>query len=231
MSVIFLRLKNFISVVLEWGQTGVYKGAYPTTVVRSEEMARSGKTAGKPSQLRIIGGKWRGRKLTFTPEQGLRPTTDRVRETLFNWLAPHIVGARCADLFAGSGALGLEALSRGATHCDFVDTSRTALAQIRAQLTQLDCATAAACHLASAEQFMRERDGHYDIVFIDPPFGLGLAGPTCAQLDAQGRLSASALVYVEMAAAEAAPDTPLAWTLHRDKTAGDVAYRLFTTGQ
>ena len=217
--------------MLEWGQTGVYKGAYPTTVVRSEEMARSGKTAGKHSQLRIIGGKWRGRKLTFTPQQGLRPTTDRVRETLFNWLAPHIVGARCADLFAGSGALGLEALSRGASHGDFVDTSRTALAQIRTQLAQLDCAAAAGCHLASAEQFMRERNGHYDIVFVDPPFGLGLAGPTCALLAAQGRLSAGALVYVEMAAAEAAPDTPLTWTLHRDKTAGDVAYRLFTTGE
>jgi len=194
-------------------------------------MARSGKAAGQQRQLRIIGGKWRGRKLAFTPERGLRPTTDRVRETLFNWLAPHIAGARCADLFAGSGALGLEALSRGASHCDFVDTSHTVLAQIRTQLTSLDCVAAAGCHLATAEQFLHDREGHYDIVFIDPPFGLGLAGPTCALLAAQGRLSADALVYVEMAATEAAPDTPHAWTLHRDKTAGDVAYRLFTTGQ
>jgi 16S rRNA (guanine966-N2)-methyltransferase len=79
-------------------------------------MARSGKGARQQSRLRIIGGQWRGRKLAFSPEQGLRPTTDRIRETLFNWLAPHIHGARCADLFAGSGALGLEALSRGAAH-------------------------------------------------------------------------------------------------------------------
>ena len=98
-------------------------------------MARTGKPTVKPSTLRIIGGQWRGRRLTFTPAEGLRPTTDRVRETLFNWLAPAIHGARCLDLFAGSGALGLEALSRGAASCDFVDTSsygaapdRTALA-------------------------------------------------------------------------------------------------------
>ena len=85
------------------------------------------KRGGKSSQLRIIGGRWRGRKLSFRPAEGLRPTTDRVRETLFNWLQPVIVGARCADLFAGSGALGLEALSRGAAHCDFVDTSPAVL--------------------------------------------------------------------------------------------------------
>ena len=95
-------------------------------------MARSEERSGKPRQLRIIGGRWRGRKLTFTPAEGLRPTADRVRETLFNWLAPHIQDARCADLFAGSGALGLEALSRGAAHCDFVDTSAAALAQVAA---------------------------------------------------------------------------------------------------
>ena len=89
------------------------------------------------SQLRIIGGQWRGRKLTFTPAEGLRPTTDRVRETLFNWLAPFIFGARCADLFAGSGALGLEALSRGAAHCDFVDSAKAAGRQIAGHLETL----------------------------------------------------------------------------------------------
>ena len=97
-------------------------------------MARSGKDAGKRGQLRIIGGQWRGRRLSFTPEEGLRPTTDRVRETLFNWLAPYLHGARCADLFAGSGALGLEALSRGAGYCDFVDASPSVIAQISAHL-------------------------------------------------------------------------------------------------
>ena len=81
-------------------------------------------------QLRIIGGQWRSRKLAFQPAEGLRPTADRVRETLFNWLAPEISGANCADLFAGSGALGLEALSRGAAHCDFVDSSAAAVQQI-----------------------------------------------------------------------------------------------------
>ena len=97
-------------------------------------MARAGRRGGKQGQLRIIVGQWRGRKLAFPATHGLRPTTDRVRETLFNWLAPHIRDSRCADLFAGSGALGLEALSRGALHCDFVDTSGPALRQIPACL-------------------------------------------------------------------------------------------------
>ena len=104
--------------------------SYRIILAAGDEMTRSGKGARKRSELRIIGGQWRGRKLLFTPAEGLRPTTDRVRETLFNWLAPHLHGARCADLFAGSGALGLEALSRGAAHCDFVDSSKQVLAQI-----------------------------------------------------------------------------------------------------
>ena len=96
-------------------------------------MSRAVKGRAANSQLRIIGGQWRGRKLTFTPAEGLRPTTDRVRETLFNWLAADIQGARCLDLFAGSGALGLEALSRGAAHCDFVETSVCALRDLQSQ--------------------------------------------------------------------------------------------------
>jgi 16S rRNA (guanine966-N2)-methyltransferase len=93
-------------------------------------MTRSGKDTRKLHQVRIIGGQWRGRKLSFTPADGLRPTGDRIRETLFNWLAPTIEGARCVDLFTGSGALGLEALSRGAIHCDFVDSSNATLSQV-----------------------------------------------------------------------------------------------------
>jgi 16S rRNA (guanine966-N2)-methyltransferase len=167
-------------------------------------MARSGKGARQQSRLRIIGGQWRGRKLAFSPEQGLRPTTDRIRETLFNWLAPHIHGARCADLFAGSGALGLEALSRGAAHCDFVEPSASALDQIRKHLQSLDALGRANCHRVTAEQF------------------LTLAG--------RRLLSPGALVYVETAANEDTPEVADNWSEHRGKTSGGVTYRLYAVG-
>jgi 16S rRNA (guanine966-N2)-methyltransferase len=202
-------------------------------------MARSGKDAGKQrqlrikrqqrikSRLRIIGGQWRGRKLTFTPEEGLRPTSDRVRETLFNWLAPYIHDARCADLFAGSGALGLEALSRGASHCDFVDTSGAALAQIGNHLATLGAASAGHCHPSSALQFLQASSEPYDLVFIDPPFSRELVNPVCTVLAEKKLLVSGGLAYVEWAASEPPPMTPPGWSLHRDKTAGGVAYRLF----
>ena len=194
-------------------------------------MARSPKPTRKPSQLRIIGGRWRGRKLRFTPAQGLRPTTDRVRETLFNWLAPVINGANCLDLFAGSGALGLEALSRGAARCDFVDTSAAALRQIESHLDILQATNAAACHLFPASQYLTGADGPYDIVFIDPPFGQGLIAPSCAQLAQHQLLAAGAMVYVECASEDQDLLMPPAWSLHREKVAGGVSYRLFVAEQ
>jgi len=209
-------------------RASVRGGVYPTTVARSEEMTRSGKGTAKQSQLRIIGGQWRGRRLSFTPAEGLRPTGDRVRETLFNWLAPYIQGARCADLFAGSGALGLEALSRGACHCDFVDTSKAALAQIGSHLTTLGATAAGQCHPSPALQFLQTTTGAFDLVFIDPPFGRALVDPTCAILVERQLLVAGALAYVETAATEPPPRTPPGWSLHRDKTTAGVAYRLFT---
>ena len=188
-------------------------------------MARSAKGAAKQSRLRIIGGQWRGRKLTFRPEEGLRPTPDRVRETLFNWLAPHIRGARCLDLFAGSGALGLEALSRGARCCDFVDTSAAALAQIGLHLKTLEAERAGSCIPGPARQFLQNASAVYDIVFIDPPFGKAMVDPSCALLAEHRLLSAGALIYIETGATEAEPRPPAVWQLHREKVAGDVSHR------
>lgn len=202
--------------------------SYRTILAAGDEMTRSGKGARKRSELRIIGGQWRGRKLAFTPAQGLRPTTDRVRETLFNWLAPHLHGARCADLFAGSGALGLEALSRGAAHCDFVDSSKQALAQIESHLDTLAGSDRGRCHLMPADQFLGSTVCQYDIVFIDPPFDRPLAEPACTQLSNRQLLANQALVYVETAATDPCPAVPPRWTLYREKTAGGVAYRLFS---
>lgn len=190
-------------------------------------MARTGKRTVKPSTLRIIGGQWRGRRLSFTPAEGLRPTADRVRETLFNWLAPSIHGARCLDLFAGSGALGLEALSRGAASCDFVDTSATALRQIEQHLRTLQAETRAHCHCAAASTFLQGACGSYDVVFIDPPFGKALVDPVCARLAAAELVADGGLVYVETAVRDPAPGVPANWRLHREKVAGEVSYRLF----
>ncbi len=191
-------------------------------------MSGSGNRSGKQNQVRIIGGQWRGRKLTFTPADGLRPTGDRIRETLFNWLAPHIAGARCADLFTGSGALGLEALSRGAAHCDFVDCSNAALAQVKGHLKTLEALGKSSCHSVAALQFLQVAAAPYDIVFIDPPFKLQLVEPACAALAHRQLLGASALVYVEMGATEPSPSIPPDWNLRREKIAGEVAYRLFS---
>ena len=190
-------------------------------------MARSRKPAATRNTLRIIGGQWRGRKLVFAPVPGLRPTTDRVRETLFNWLAPVIHQARCLDLFAGSGALGLEALSRGADYCDFVDLAAPATEQLAAHLATLGAAARARCHRLAAADFLQVGPQPYDIVFIDPPFGRDLVEPTCAQLQAMHLLRPDALVYVESAAGEGPPAVPASWVLHREKIAGGVSYRLF----
>ena len=181
--------------------------------------------AGKQRQVRIIGGRWRGRKLSFYPADGLRPTGDRIRETLFNWLAPYIQDARCVDLFAGSGALGLEALSRGAAHCDFVDSAGSALSQIDQHLGVLDAQHQGRCHTITAQQFLQRAVDPYDIAFVDPPFNRQLVEPVCASL--AHTLSDAALIYVEMAATEAFPNVPAHWTLHREKVSGGVAYRLF----
>ena len=190
-------------------------------------MARSKNKQPRQSELRIVGGKWRSRKLGFTPDQGLRPTTDRIRETLFNWLAPTIIGARCADLFAGSGALGLEALSRGAAHCDFVDTSKSVQQQISQHLETLGAMSHGHCFVDSAQNYLSSKKTPVDIAFIDPPFALGVAGPVCRLLSSSGLLARAAWVYVETPKAELLAELPANWSLYRNKVAGNVAYRLY----
>lgn len=191
-------------------------------------MARSSKSRSRQSQLRIIGGQWRSRRLNFTPSPGLRPTTDRIRETLFNWLGPTVTGARCADLFAGSGALGLEALSRGADHCDFVDTNATALEQIEAHLKTLEASLRGSCHRMPADRFLSSTPAGWDLVFVDPPFGMNLVNPTLTMLEEENLLREDARIYVETAPQDPAPEVPANWSLHREKKAGGVIYRLFT---
>ena len=177
--------------------------------------------------MRIIGGRWRGRKLQFAPVEGLRPTGDRLRETLFNWLQFHLPGARCLDLFAGSGALGLEALSRGADTVDFVELNRRAAQTLTEQLQHLQ-ADNGHVHHSSAADFLARAEGDYDIVFVDPPFAGDLWRETLAAL--APHLRAGALVYVETPRDNQLA-TPAGWQLEKDKKAGQVEMRLFTFGQ
>ncbi|MBL3525548.1 16S rRNA (guanine(966)-N(2))-methyltransferase [Serratia plymuthica] len=180
-------------------------------------------------QIRIIGGQWRGRKLPVPNSPGLRPTTDRVRETLFNWLAPVIQGARCLDCFAGSGALGLEALSRYAGSATLLEFERPVAQQLEKNLALLQgkgtvVNTNTLSWLASNGQ-------PFDVVFLDPPFRKGLLAETVTLLEQQGWLADEAWIYVEAEAESAAADVPANWQLHREKVAGQVAYRLYVRSQ
>lgn len=175
------------------------------------------------SQLRIIGGQWRGRKLRFAAVEGLRPTGDRLRETLFNWLQFHLQGSQCLDLFAGSGALGLEALSRGAAAVDFVELNRDAARALEEQLKLLR-ADNGHVHHTSANDFLVHTQARYDIVFVDPPFAGNLWQQALTALDAH--LREGGLVYVETPRNVALP-APAGWQLEKDKRAGQVEMRLF----
>lgn len=175
-------------------------------------------------KLRIIGGRWRSRMLSFPTVEGLRPTGDRIRETLFNWLAPILPGSRCLDLFAGSGILGFEALSRGAAHCSLVELNPAATRQLRVNADQLQ-ADGAAIHSISALEFLAKPASPFDVVFIDPPFAADLWQPVMASLE-RGWLADGALIYVECPS-DLAFNPPATWRAHREKRAGKVCYRLY----
>ena len=176
--------------------------------------------------LRIIGGTWRGRKLRFPPSPEIRPTPDRVRETLFNWLAPRVPGARCLDLFAGSGALGLEALSRGAAHVTFVEQDAAAVRELRARLSEWH-ASGAHVEQADALRFLSRPAEPFDIVFLDPPFASDLLPESAALLEARQWLAPGALIYVECPARTGLPPLPEGWVPAKAKQAGEVRYYLY----
>jgi 16S rRNA (guanine966-N2)-methyltransferase len=177
------------------------------------------------NELRIIGGAWRGRRIRFAPTEGLRPSPDRVRETLFNWLRTEVIGSRCLDLFAGSGALGIEALSRGAAATVFVDRDPTAVRTLAANLALLGATTGEVLR-ADALQFLRGPVRSFDIVFLDPPFASGGIPEVCALLAADGWLAPGAHIYIEQSAREPLDGLPAGWTLVRSRRAGEVGYHL-----
>jgi 16S rRNA (guanine966-N2)-methyltransferase len=185
----------------------------------------SNATGGRNS-VRIIGGGWRGRRVSFPDIPGLRPTPDRVRETLFNWLQHDIPGARCLDLFAGSGALGLEALSRGARELVFVEQAVAASRALQEQLIRLGGAGKARVTEMGAARYLRSAPQAFDIVFLDPPYGQDALAQYLPLLDAGEWLKAGALVYLESEKAAGAPSLPARWELLKSKSAGEVGYHL-----
>lgn len=184
------------------------------------------KTNRPAGQIRIIGGQWRGRKLPVPDSPGLRPTTDRVRETLFNWLAPSMVDARCLDCFAGSGALGLEALSRYAASATLLEMDRSVSQQLQQNLTTLKATNAKVVN-TNALAFLAQKGTPHEVVFIDPPFRKGLLEETLTLLENNGWLADDALIYVESEVENGLPPVPVNWDLHREQVAGQVAYRLY----
>ncbi len=189
--------------------------------------------------LRIIAGKWRSRKLTFPDAEGLRPTADRVRETLFNWLQNSISRESCLDLFAGSGACGIEALSRDASHVTFVDSSAAALAAIRSNLELLGGESNFSVHRQDALSWLNATAGstpgsapdspkrqQYGIAFVDPPFAANLLESVCQKLEDSGLLKPQALIYVESGTGLARVKLPKNWLIIKSKHAGAVSFCL-----
>jgi len=190
-------------------------------------MVGKGRRTARPGSVRIIGGRWRGRRLAVADSDSIRPTPDRVRETLFNWLAPLLPGARCLDLYAGTGALGIEALSRGASEVVFVERAADVARQIDTHL-ELLAAPGGRVVTADAEAFLKGAPAVCDVVFLDPPYGTPLTN-LCTLLDG-GWLAPQARIYLEWNRKQAAPELPPGWQLLRDKTAGQVRFALAERG-
>jgi 16S rRNA (guanine966-N2)-methyltransferase len=177
-----------------------------------------------PGRIRIIGGTLRNSRLEVPEIPGLRPTSDRVRETLFNWLQPVLGGARCLDLFAGTGALGIEALSRGAAAVTFVEHAPKLAAALKANLSRLK--TEGEVVTSEAQRWLAGPARPYDIVLLDPPFALEAWGSIAATLESGGWLTPGAWIYVE-APRGATFELPATWRPHRQGQAGEVAYAIY----
>ncbi|EKD69824.1 MAG: hypothetical protein ACD_46C00722G0007 [uncultured bacterium] len=179
----------------------------------------------KSGLVRIIGGKWRGRRLTVPDVQDLRPTPDRVRETLFNWLAPFIQGAHCLDLFAGSGVLGFEAASREAASVVMFDSSKVVVQLLQEEAKQLG-AENIQVYCATIPEQLQNLANQFDIIFLDPPYQQNLLLPTCCYLEKNNFLADIAYIYLEAREAIKDNDLPSTWRIIKHKQAGQVHYHL-----
>lgn len=179
----------------------------------------------KKGLVRIIAGKWRGRRIKVPEEQDLRPTPDRVRETLFNWLMSAIPGAHCLDAFAGSGALGFEALSRGARQVVMIDQSHAVVKLLQEEAAEFG-AENVSIYSAHLPNQLRPVTEPFDIVFLDPPYQSDLLLPCCHHLEDQHFLSASAYIYLEAQRVIEDNELPSTWRIIKSQKAGQVFYQL-----
>jgi 16S rRNA (guanine966-N2)-methyltransferase len=194
-----------------------------SAVRRIASEPKSGRTGAGANRLRIVGGLWRSRVVRFPDAAGLRPTPDRVRETLFNWLGQRLTGLSCADLFAGSGALGFEAASRGAGRVVLVERDRKVCEQLRRSAQELGAGERVEIVNADAIAWLAGPGERYDVAFVDPPYASGLAAPALAALEP--RLNPGARVYVEAPTALEAPSSK--WRRLREGAAGAVRFALY----
>jgi 16S rRNA (guanine966-N2)-methyltransferase len=193
---------------------------------------QSGKQQKKspPGRLRIVAGIWRSRLLEIADVDGLRPTSERIRETLFNWLTMNVAGARCLDLYAGTGVLGLEALSRGAAEAVLVEKSPVAVDMLRSNVKALGADSAIVQHTDARQYLGGGNCGKFNIVFLDPPFADDMLEELCRLLESQAVLTANARVYLEQDRAAKEPVLPEGWEILKTKSSGNVRYSLVKPG-
>ncbi len=189
------------------------------------------KKKSRQGQLRIVAGNWRSRLLQIAEVPGLRPTSERIRETLFNWLGPQIHDSSCLDLCAGTGALGLEALSRGAARAVFVEQSPLAAKVLRNNAATLSADDADVINVDAMKYLEQPASEQFDFVFLDPPFAAELHSDLCRLLTEHNWLAKDALIYVEMDKAQSEALLPDNWRVLKNKTAGNVRYLLAATAE
>lgn len=187
----------------------------------------SNKNRGK-GEIRIIAGQWRGRKLPVLDKEGLRPTTDRIKETVFNWLMPYILDSRCLDCFAGSGSLGIEALSRQAKYVQFFELDKQVAKQLEANLIRLQTQSGKV-QQGDSLQHLKEgnQDAPYELVFLDPPFNKALLQPAIQQLEDGNWIAQNSLIYIEKERSLDKLELPPHWELLKHKQAGEVSFSLY----
>lgn len=204
----------------------------PRSSAKPPAAGKATSKGGGRGEVRIIGGQWRGRRLRFNAVDGLRPTLDRFRETLFNWLMFEVEGARCLDLFAGSGALGLEALSRGARQVDFVDASATVCQDIRQHLNTLGSDRGRVWQ-STAESWLKTHAGQgpYDLIFLDPPFHQDLLQVCFHWLEKNGYLAEGCKIYLEAESSFERAKLPYHWQVLKEKDAKNKVFFLLQPGK
>lgn len=180
--------------------------------------------------VRLISGKWRGKKLAVQDKEGLRPTTDRTKETLFNWLMHDVRDANCLDCFSGSGSLAFEALSRFAKNATLLERDKQVAKQLRDNLQLLKVDNGSVIETDSILYLQQMASQQFDIVFVDPPFHKGLVQPCCLALEENNYLAAQALIYIEREAQLSALLLPENWQLLKEKSTGQVIYQLYLRG-